>query len=203
MTPARERNRKGAGDRLRPEILSAAASLVAEGGADALSLRAIARRAGVTAPAIYAHFKDIDAVRNAVVAETFSELADWLARGAQDRTDPVDRLRATCRAYVDYGFRNPRQYAILFSTPFELPDLESPKSLATMQGGNAFAILLDAIKACVDAGRSRSTRIEDDAAAVWLALHGYVSLTAALPDFPWPPTDTLLDNMIDRLAQLS
>jgi hypothetical protein len=43
----------------------------------------------------------------------------------------------------------------------------------------------------------------DDAIAVWVALHGYVGLRTAVPDFPWPPGDDLLDVLIDGLAQLA
>jgi hypothetical protein len=39
--------------------------------------------------------------------------------------------------------------------------------------------------------------------ALWVALHGYVSLHRAIPDFPWPPDDTVLDNLINRLALLT
>lgn len=63
-------------------------------------------------------------------------------------------------------------------------------------------LLLDGIQACVDAGRSRSTDPAGDATAVWIALHGYVSLMTGAPDFPWPPGDHLIDTLIDRLALL-
>ena len=51
-------------------------------------------------------------------------------------------------------------------------------------------------------GASQSTHPVDDVTAVWVALHGYVGLRMALPDFPWPQDDTLLNDLIDRLARL-
>ena len=117
MTPAkmRPRNPRGQGDRLRDEVVDAAAALIAENGPEALSLRAIARKAGITAPAIYRHFDDLDQVREAVVDSFFWALADYLRRAGQLETNPVDRLRALCHAYVAFGRKHPQQYATLFS----------------------------------------------------------------------------------------
>jgi AcrR family transcriptional regulator len=200
---SRPRNARGEGDRLRGEVVEAASALIAENGARALTLRAIARRVGITAPAIYTHFEDLDEVLEAVVDSTFEALADYLREAGLGHDDPVDRLRAYCHAYVEFGRDRPLQYAILFSRAVELPPADSQKALENLQGGEAFAILLEALQECVDAGVSQSTQPLDDAIAVWVGLHGYVGLHAAVPDFPWPPSDTLLDVLIDRLARLT
>ncbi|HET9566179.1 MAG TPA: helix-turn-helix domain-containing protein, partial [Mycobacterium sp.] len=110
MTPAkmRPRNPRGQGNRLRDEVVDAAAALIAENGPEALSLRAIARKAEITAPAIYRHFDDLDQVREAVVDSFFWALADYLRRAGQLETNPVDRLRALCHAYVAFGRKHPQ-----------------------------------------------------------------------------------------------
>ena len=205
MTPAkpRPRNPRGEGERLRDEVVDAAAALIAENGPESLSLRAIARKAGITAPAIYRHFDDLDQVTEAVVDSFFCALADYLRRAGQSVTNPADRLRGLCRGYVAFGREHPQQYATLFSRGSALSQPAVDKSIERMQGAEAFAILLDAIRDCVDAGSSSSTRPVDDATAVWVALHGYVGLRTALPDFPWRPDDSLLDVLVDRLALLA
>jgi AcrR family transcriptional regulator len=200
-TARRTRNPRGAGGRLREEIIAAAARLIEEQGQDAVSLRAIARSAGITAPSIYAHFEDLDDVLEAVVANTFDALAGYLRRGVRAHTDPVGRLRGACHAYVAFGQEHPEQYAILFTRQVELsPEID--KTVDSMLGAEAFAFLLDGIRDCVAAGKSRSTQPIEDATALWVALHGYVSLRAAIPDYPWPPQDIMLDNLIDRVALL-
>jgi AcrR family transcriptional regulator len=199
----RTRNPRGEGDRLRGEIVEAAAALIAEKGREALSLRSIARRAGVTAPAIYAHFGDLDQIVGDVVDSTFDVLTDYLWRGAQGYADPVARLRAICRAYVAFGRERPLEYAVLFSRTVERQPGGSQKTIDNMQGGAAFGLLLDAIRACIDSGASKSTTPVEDATTIWVALHGYVGLGAAVADFPWPPGDSLVDLLIDGLARLS
>jgi AcrR family transcriptional regulator len=99
----RTRNRRGEGARLREEVIAAAAGLIEEKGQDAVSLRAIARIAGITAPSIYAHFEDLDDVLEAAVANTFDALAAYLSRGIEAHTDPVARLLGACHAYVAFG----------------------------------------------------------------------------------------------------
>ncbi|MGE0220875.1 TetR/AcrR family transcriptional regulator [Mycolicibacterium sp.] len=198
----RERNPKGAGDRLREEIVAAAADLIAEKGQEGLTLRGIARRVGITAPAIYAHFDDLDQVWDAVNRETFAAFAHYLRERGRGVEDPTARLRAYCQGYIRFGLDHPLQYAVLFGRAAIVAD-RPDKAIDTMVGGEAFAILRDAIGDCVTAGTSGSTNPVDDATAVWVALHGYVGLQAALPDFPWPPEDSLLDTLVTRLARLT
>jgi AcrR family transcriptional regulator len=142
--------------------------------------------------------QDLDDVLEAVIANTFDALAAYLRQGIEAHTDPVARLRGACHAYVAFGKERPEQYAILFTRKVELsPDIDS------MLGAEAFAFLLDAIRECAIAGKSHSTKPIDDATALWVALHGYVSLRAAIPDYPWPPDDIVLDDLIDRVALLT
>ncbi|MCW2688035.1 MAG: transcriptional regulatory protein, partial [Mycobacterium sp.] len=106
-----------------------------------------------------------------------------------------------CHAYVAFGKEHPEQYAILFTRKVELsPEID--KTVDSMLGAEAFAFLLDTVRECAATARSNSTKPMEDATALWVALHGYVSLRAAIPDYPWPPDDIVLDNLIDRVALL-
>lgn len=204
MTCGRRRNAKGEGERLRHDIIYAASTLIGEHGQDALSLRAIARQAGVTAPAIYDHFDDLDDVRRAVVDYTFAEFATFLVRRAHDCSDPADRLNALCRAYVEFGLTWPRQYAVMFGPGAKPSTQTKAKPIEAMPGAEAFSLLHDGIRACLDSGAARPLLEPLEAAmAVWVGLHGYVGLRIATPDFPWPPADALLDALVQHLAGLA
>ncbi|MCS7480411.1 TetR/AcrR family transcriptional regulator [Umezawaea endophytica] len=211
MEPTADRHRKpnprGAGGELREEIVGAATRLV-EATADpsGITLRGVAREAGITAPSIYPHFDNLDAVMAAVVDRAFDELRSTLEVARTD--DPVERLRALCRAYASFAVANPRLYGLLFSQEkvSVLRQVESgllaPKSVDTMPGAHAFALLVHAISACVEVGRSTSTDPQRDATLLWTALHGYVTLLHSTADFPWPARDSMLDQYADRLAFL-
>jgi Tetracyclin repressor-like, C-terminal domain len=70
-------------------------------------------------------------------------------------------------------------------------------------GVDAFAHLANAITECVQAGVSASTDVMADSTAVWVALHGAVTLRTALPGFPWPePIDAFVRQLVLPLAKV-
>ena len=73
----RARARRGSGDLLREEIVTAAKRLLADADrADDVPMRAVAEAVGVTTPSIYLHFADKQELLSAVVADVFGELDD-------------------------------------------------------------------------------------------------------------------------------
>jgi AcrR family transcriptional regulator len=180
------------------------------GSGEAVTLRAVAREVGIAAPSIYAHFPDRDAILMAVVARIFDELTEAVEKGlGPDMADPVDRLVAGCTAYVAFGLDHPARYRMLFSEPWPAaPEYCKPVTLSPdvrpvlELGAEAFAVLVEAIADCVKAGASASTDIMADATAVWVALHGTVSLRTARPRFPWPDPDGFVRHLVLPLAQV-
>ncbi|MFJ8431121.1 TetR/AcrR family transcriptional regulator [Kitasatospora sp. NPDC094019] len=198
----RPRNRRGQGLLLREEIVRAATALIVRTGSDqAVTLRSVAREVGIAAPSIYAHFPDRDAIVEAVVLEAIAQLHQAIAAAVAGYEDPVESLLAGCAAYVDFGVREPARYRVLFGRAH--PEREAPAAgvPGRRQGLDAFQTLVDNLRACVSAGRSSSTDPFADAVAIWTALHGQVTLRADLPDFPWPPTDTV-ERMTRNLGRI-
>ena len=198
--PTRRRNRRGEGDRLREEIITAASQIIGETGDDtALTLRGVARRLGIAAPSIYRHFTDVDELKMAVVQHSFAEFAQARDAASQDSGDPAARLLARCRAYTRFALANPGPYRYLFSqhAPTGDPD-RPPVDLPTFQA------LAESISRCQQAGLARAG---DDphwlAAQVWATLHGLVLLRLNAPGFPWPgPLEQMADQAVARLIQL-
>lgn len=204
---ARERNRRGEGVRLREEILAAATELLDDTGTEqSVTLRAVARRAGITAPAIYAHFADREDILLAVVQEAFAELSEALravdepevGRGA------AVHLRAVCAAYLDFAAGRPQRYRLMFGGLWHAGEaLESARvTVADVSalGQDALAVIASAVQVCVAAGCSTSTDATADAVALWLGLHGLAHQRAVTAAFPWPPDIT--ERLVTSLAQL-
>src|SRR5215469_11211930 len=107
---------RGEGSRLRGEIVEATARLLAAVGSDdALSLRAVAREVGVSAPSVYLHFADKEALLLAVASALFDDLESTLDRAAAEAgEDPVARLLARGHAYVAWGLAHPGHYKVLY-----------------------------------------------------------------------------------------
>ena len=210
----RQRNARGEGARLTGDIVSGALALIDRTGSDeAVTLRAVAREIGIAAPSIYAHFPDREAIVAAVVTRIFDELADAIIRGRdQAGDDPVDRLIAGCEAYVGFGLEHPARYAVLFSARRMAGQHYHPAPTAPGPGGHpvlaagaaAFALLVDAIKACLAAGASSSRDVVADATAVWVALHGTVSLRISVSGrFPWPEPAEFVRGLVLTLAKIT
>ena len=208
----RHRNPRGQGARLTGDIVSGALALIERtGSAEAVTLRAVAREAGIAAPSIYAHFPDRDAVLMAVVARIFDELTEAIKQGEKSAgQDPAGRLIAGCEAYVTFGLEHPARYGVLFSAPRPAaPDYCKPVPIGPDGrpvlefGGETFALLVQAIEDCVTSGVSASTDVLADATAVWVALHGTVSLRAALPGFPWPDPAASVRHLVLSLAKVT
>jgi AcrR family transcriptional regulator len=197
---ARRRNRRGEGDRLREEIITAASQVIGEAGDDsALTLRGVARRLGIAAPSIYRHFTDVDELKRAVVQRSFAEFARARDAVGGDGGDAAARLLARCRAYIGFAVANPGPYRYLFSQHAPTGDPARP-----LVGLPVFQALAESIRRCQQAGLARAG--EDPqllAAQVWAALHGLILLRLNAPGFPWPgPLEQMADQAVSRLIGL-
>ncbi|MEV8378851.1 TetR/AcrR family transcriptional regulator [Kribbella sp. NPDC056861] len=168
-----------------------------------VTLRAVAREAGISAPAIYQHFADRDAILLAVAEVAFAELEHAL-NDVGDHTDPADRLRAVSAACLTFAARSPGRYRIMFGGVWDASkSLQRAPAMAgdlAELGLGAFRVISRAIAACVEAGRSTGTDPHADATALWVSLHGLAQLQVATPLFPWP--SGLQSTLIGRLALL-
>jgi AcrR family transcriptional regulator len=99
--------------RIRQRVVEAAASLLAEGGSDAVTTRAVATAAGVQPPAIYRFFGDKDGLLEAVAEHGYATfMANKQAQPPLD--DPVGDLRAGWDLAVEFGLTNPALYALMY-----------------------------------------------------------------------------------------
>jgi AcrR family transcriptional regulator len=208
----RPRNARGEGGRLAEDIVAGALALIDRTGSEeAVTLRAVAREIGIAAPSIYGHFPDRDAIIMAAVLRTFGELVDAITTGADSAgPDPVDRLVAGCAAYLRFGLAHPARYGVLFAERRATARDDHPAVPARPGGpevhefgAEAFAQLVRAIEDCAEAGVSASTDPVADATAVWVALHGTVTLRTTLPGYPWPELGRFTRQLVVPLARIT
>jgi AcrR family transcriptional regulator len=194
----RRRARRGEGDQLRAEIVSAASQiLAATGEVGELSLRAVARAVGVAATSIYLHFHNLDELILAVKIRYMDEFGEVLEAAAQAAGDvPVLRARALAHAYVQYGMRNPGRYRVMFSSEMLPPHLGPP---AVAAGAEVFEAVRDELGAAAGPGQDAYML----AVHGWTALHGIVTLRGARRNFPWPDINEEIDSLIGHLLAAS
>lgn len=181
-------------------IKAAAWNQIAADGAPALSLRAIARQLGITAPAIYNYFASRDELVTALVIEAFDSLADSLVQATQSRSNgPRDRLRAVGLAYYQWALSHPQHYQLIFGPP--LPGYSLPRQRVLPSSSRAIGVLIRMVEASRESGNLNragipESRIGDEAyfeqlkslgleadnlgltvaVLIWSVLHGLVSL---------------------------
>jgi AcrR family transcriptional regulator len=175
------RARRGDGPQLREEILDAAERLLIERGSmDAVPIRAVATAVGVTAPSIYLHFDDKDALFFAVCTRRFTEFGSALITATEGITDTVEQLQALGRAYIQYGLTHPEQYPVLFSGHIDAR--QHTDDVSTLPGYQALQLLIDV----VDRGMREGVLAPGDpnhvAVGLWSMTHGYVTLVLTQKD---------------------
>ena len=168
-------------------LLSHAADLAAEGSPDAITLRGLARRAGVTHSAPVHHFGTRQRLLTTLAIEGFTELAEVLA-------DHGDDIQAMGNAYVAWALGHPGHYAVMWSP--RLLDEASPELGAAR--GRAWTQLATAVS--VDSSADSPLEQQADAQAAFAIVHGLASIW--LSGVLVPPADpTILTAMIvGRLA---
>ena len=112
------------------EIKRTAREILVSQGPDAVTLRAIAREMGMTAPALYRYFDSHENLLEHVVADIFNEIADDIqaaitAAGAASGDDLTAKMIAACREFRRWSLGHPAEFGMLFGTP--LPALTALK----------------------------------------------------------------------------
>jgi AcrR family transcriptional regulator len=115
ITPRRERLRTAT----VTEIKNLARQQLVSGGPSAISLRAIARDMGMTAPAIYRYFPSLDALIADVVEGLFDEARQWVeaARDECPPGEPLTRLLGMARAFRRWSVAHPAEFGLMFGNP--------------------------------------------------------------------------------------
>ncbi|GGM38205.1 TetR/AcrR family transcriptional regulator [Promicromonospora citrea] len=170
----------------RARIVDAAENLLREGGADAVTTRAVAQRAGVPAPTIFRIFGDKDGLMESVAEQVLARYVTAKAQQvADERGDPVDALRAAWRTHVDFGLANPDLF-VLLSAPG--PHADSPAAVAGTQA------LATRVARVATAGRLRVAQ-ERAVQMIQAAGNGVVLTLLARPETERDPA--LADAVID------
>jgi len=171
--------------------------LLKVGDEEKVSIRAIAEAVGVTPPSIYMHFEDKDALLVAVCAEHFAKLDEVSEAAVAGVHDPMARIEARGRAYINFGLGNPEPYRIMFMTRTASGLHLSDDELAEMA---AFNHLVRDVEAAQAAGQMPKGDAFAIACGLWAVVHGITSLMIAKPNFPWPPLEEFITAAIGAAA---
>jgi AcrR family transcriptional regulator len=161
---------------LRPALIEAAESLLAERGVEGFSLREVARRSGVSPAAPAHHFGDAAGVLTAVATSAFDHLTAALEAGnARGGSDPLARLREQGVGYVAFALQYPGRFGLMFQ-----PGLKEDEALR-QSARAAFQALEQAIRDLhgVPAAQALTPSQRNALLQVWSVVHGFAHLALA------------------------
>lgn len=170
VTPAPGDDRYHHGD-LHNQLRLVAAEVISERGAAGFSLREVARRAGVSHAAPAHHYGDATGLLTAVAVDAFVHIHGAIVRATEGITDPVDRLVAGARAYVDVSLSNPGHCAVAFRHDLVNAEDESYRETSEIAYDDLRSVIRE-VAADVNPGLD----IELSTRLAWSAMQGLVVL---------------------------
>jgi AcrR family transcriptional regulator len=203
--PATSRKKRGEGYTRRDEILLAAKTLFLEEGYDAATIRKIADRVGVSAPALYLYFQDKEAIMLALCDQTFGRLIERISRIEKTVSDPLERICRFGDAYARFGLEHPDEYRLVF-IGHNIPEavrkvghrmpIDDP-TRPGVGGALVFSRLVTMLSQLEASGVKLNYPPDTCAELCWMGIHGVVAALIMKPDFPWSNRETLIQGMQD------
>jgi AcrR family transcriptional regulator len=157
----------------RTALLRAAAGLLEGGGIEAVTLRAVGERAGVSRQAPYKHFADKEALLAMLAAGYFEQIGrEMFGAAAEAGDDPLSRLEAMGAAYVRFALASPHRYRLMFGEKTQ----RSPHPEVHEAAHALYEGLVGAIAECQEAGELPAGDPVELAALLYATSHGAVDL---------------------------
>lgn len=175
---------------LREALIKAGRAILEKDGIEALTLRACARKAGVSHAAPQHHFASVNDLLAEIAATGFEDFVSVLDRNAALSPSPVEKLKAMCRSYVAFAQERPAVYQLMFgvAAPLSSDRLQAAKVAAWEQLANL-----------VSAAAGPDDK-EAKAMQVWSTVHGFSMLVISQRLPPMVKIPEALKRVVDGLA---
>ncbi|MEZ4414313.1 MAG: TetR/AcrR family transcriptional regulator [Gemmatimonadota bacterium] len=161
-------------DSQRQKILSCACDLYLKDGLEGFSMRKLAKDVGVTAPALYRHFRSREGVLVAMMGEAHRLQAQYLYRALQGHT-PAERLERAAREYLSFASEHPEMYEMLYVSPHHLGLSELPLEVAEVAAATG-RFWQDRVREAMEAGILCKGDPDAVGLTLWAHAHGFVTI---------------------------
>jgi AcrR family transcriptional regulator len=158
---------------LRRALLDAATRILDRDGQGGLSLRAVAREAGVSPAAPYHHFKDKSELMLAIAEEGFHQLSDYIRHTTDMAVPPIERVAAIGLGYVEFAKTHPAVYRVMYDCS---RDSDAMPDKAHEAEDGAYSLLKRAMIDMGVASPDQETELELACIAAWCAAHGLAEM---------------------------
>ncbi|MFN8393368.1 MAG: TetR/AcrR family transcriptional regulator [Bacteroidia bacterium] len=160
-------------EQMRSLILEAAKKLFIEKGVEQTSMRAIAEAIEYSPATIYLYYKDKNALIHDLHVEGFTRMNHYMAALLHVK-NPMEKLSAMGRAYVQFSLENPDYYELMFITQKPIEGLEKPENWK--EGALTFDALVNVVNECQSEGRFPGKDPIRLSFLIWSCVHGICAL---------------------------
>lgn len=159
---------------LKNALIQAGVEILAQEGVGGLSLRKVAKQAGVSHAAPYSHFVDKQALIAAISTEGFKQLSLQIREIFEaNQPEPATLLVETAWAYLQFALNEPDRFKLMFSSVLE-KEKEYPEFVEYSKKN--FSQIVEVIKLCQSAGIIRAGTPDLTTVSIWSTVHGLVML---------------------------
>ncbi len=180
----------------KARIAAVAGHLFQGEGVSAISMRRLAKEAGLTPKTLYAYFADKRAILQQIWSGFFVELFDEIDAIAQSDRSPTTRLRSACLCYLTYWVSQPDRYRMVF-----MSDGVSQSDVSVFMEASPilarYAVFGDLLAAASEAAPSEARPLRLN--ALICALNGIAHNSVTISDYDWGAPDALLDVFLPAL----
>ncbi|MEX0608538.1 MAG: TetR/AcrR family transcriptional regulator [Balneolaceae bacterium] len=171
---------------LRDRILEISRHLLFDEGYQTLSMRKIAKLAGVSATSIYLYFENKDHLLHTIIEESVEELSQAVEKSVDTETDIIRKFEAIIHGYITFAIENPEKYQVIYMIrPNKIARYPKEKFRKTRR---CYELLVKIIEEGVSKGVMDVGKPVMAAYSIWAQLHGIVSVVL----------NQRLDSRIDR-----
>ena len=184
---------------LRQDILEVSRNLLVKDGFGKMSMRKIAKRAGVSATSIYLHFQNKDELLLALIESSITKLSAALEENLAESDDSITKLEKMAQAFVDFALENPQEYEIIYMVrPEEMPKFPKEKF---QQIRKIYELLADIIS---EGKRAGALDVDDPLMSsymIWAQLHGVASVIISRRLDTRIPDEEFVSQAVDHIIQ--
>lgn len=196
MVDKSEKNSRSTAGNLRAELVDVAVQMLENEGSEALSLRMVARNAGVSHMAPYRHFDSKDALLAAVAETGFHDLVSAIDAAVSSEEVNALKSRAIGIAYIHFARRRPALYRLMFG-PQLSDEAQFPNLAEAMHRAQARCFMAVSL---LSPGTSQSSgnQAETFGVAIWSLVHGLANLLIdGQLAVPADAEDALIEGVLD------
>jgi AcrR family transcriptional regulator len=166
-------------EELRDLILQGANKLFVEKGIEQTTIRSIANAIDYSVGTVYVYFKDKNEILHALHTKGFIDLSSRF-KVLYMVGDPMERLRAMGKVYIQFAKENPDMYDLMFNIKAPVEFLNEKEGQDWNEGKATFNVLRTTTQACMEAGHFKEHDLEPLAFMIWSLVHGMCSLDIGL-----------------------